>query len=186
MAKLKNLFKGLIDEVSEKAQSNTTIKGGIDQIKKTVDSLPRNLVDGMKVAKEQWTGFNENNTEKYAKYINEALKIIPMLKEVGYDTEQFLVHITLPPSVEVHLNEIKTIEKEELEEIKEKYKENYIFVKTVEALYQAALLQKMINSEALQPKGVQILLGVPPRVSLVYQPKEVSEETFDIAKTSNI
>ena len=113
MAKLKNLFKGLIDEVSEKAQSNTTIKGGIDQIKKTVDSLPRNLVDGMKVAKEQWTGFNENNTEKYAKYINEALKIIPMLKEVGYDTEQFLVHITLPPSVEVQLSEIKTIEKEE-------------------------------------------------------------------------
>lgn len=161
MAKLKNLFKDL----TEVAQNNPTIKGGLEQIKKTVDG-------GMKSAKEQWTGFSENNAEKYANYINEALKIIPMLKEVGYDTEQFLVHITLPPSVEVHLNEIKPLTKEELEQIKEAYKEHYIFVKTVEALYQAAQLQKMINSETIQPKGVHISLGIPPRVSLVYEPKE--------------
>lgn len=166
MAKLKDLFKDLTDA----AQNNTTIKGGLDQIKKTVDG-------GMKAAKEQWTGFSENNAEKYANYINEALKIIPMLKEVGYDTEQFLVHITLPPSVEVHLNEVRAIEKEELAEIKEKYKENYVFIKTVEALYQAAQLQKLINSESLQPKGVHISLGVPPRVSLVYQPTEETSST---------
>ena len=189
MAKLKNLFKDLIHEVSGQAQKNTTIKDGLDQIKKTVDSLPDlatktrgNFADGVKAAKEQWTGFSENSAEKYANYINEASKIIPMLKEVGYDTEQFLVHITLPPSVEVHLNEIKAIEKEELEKIKEKYKEHYIFVKTVEALYQAAQLQKLINSETLQPKGVHILLGVPPRVSLVYQPT-TSMPSTDVVTT---
>jgi hypothetical protein len=159
MDKLKNLFRDLTDA----AQSNPAIKDSIEQIKKTMDS-------GMKSAKEQWEGFGENSTEKYANYIKEALKIIPMLKEVGYETEQFFIHITLSPSIEINLVSIQPMEKERLEQIKERYKENYIFVKTVEALYGASQLQKLIKSDAIEPKGVNILLGVPPKVSLVYKP----------------
>lgn len=161
-------FKDALKDLSDMAQSNMTIKDGLDQLKKTVD-------DGLQVAKSQFDGMNENSQEQYSKIINEVLVIIPMLEALGYQTEQFLVHITIPPSIEIHLKNEKHITKEQLEDIQVNQKDNYLFVKMAEALYRAGQLQKTINSGSLQSKGIHISMGVPPRVSLVYAPVSVNQ-----------
>ncbi len=162
-------FKDALKGLGDLAQSNSTIKGGLDQIKKTVD-------DGMKSAKNQWDGFNESSQEKYTEAINHAFDMIPMLQELGYETKEFLIHISVPPSIEIHLDANNTLTKEQVEAVKEKFKENIVFVKVVESLYRAGQLQKKLQSGTLQAKGIHIQLGIPPRVSLVYAPGQPNTE----------
>lgn len=162
-------FKDALKGLGDLAQNNSTIKEGLDQIKKTVD-------DGMKSAKNQWDGFSENNQEKYTETINHAFDMIPMLQKLGYDTTEFLIHISIPPSIEIHLNANNVLTKEQVEKVRKDYKENVIFVKVVESLYQASQLQKKLESGTLHAKGIQVQLGIPPRVSLVYAPHSSTTE----------
>jgi hypothetical protein len=156
-------MKNITDRLKELG-NNPMIKDSLDQIKKTVD-------DGVKAAKTQWDGINEDTQDKYANAINQAFDMIPMLKAIGYETENFLVHITLPPSVEIHFSSFQIIEKEHLATLKEEFKDNVMFVRTLEALNKAAHFQKKFETGNMVAKGIHVQVGIPPRVTLVYQPK---------------
>ncbi len=156
-------MKKITDKLKE-LSNNPMIKDSLDQIKKTMD-------DGVKAAKTQWEGINEDTQEKYTNAINQAFDMIPMLKAIGYETEQFLVHITLPPSVEIHFSSFQIIEKEHLATLKEEFKDNIMFVRTLDALNRAALIQKKFETGNMAAKGIHVQVGIPPRVTLVYEPK---------------
>jgi len=161
MKKLKDTLK----EFSSRAQNNPNFKDGLEQIKKTVDV-------GLKSVKSQWDSLGEDTQDKYTQIINQAFALIPMLKEVGYDTDEFLVNISVPPSIEIRLNYTQPLEKERLEMLKEEYKENGMFVRVLEALYMAGHMQTKFKTGGLKPKGIQIQVGIPPRVALVYAPAD--------------
>lgn len=164
MKKIKDAFK----EIGNLAQSNPNIKEGLEQIKKTVD-------EGLKSAKSQWDNLGNDTQEKYTNVINQAFEMIPMLEEVGYTTEEFLVNIAVPPSIEIRLNYSKPLEKERLEELKQHHKDNVMFVRVLEALYMAGKMQTNFKTGNLKPKGIQIQVGIPPRVALVYAPETIGD-----------
>lgn len=157
-------MKKITDQLKELG-NNPMVKEGIDQIKKTVDG-------GVKAAKTQWDDINEGTQEKYANAINQAFDMIPMLKAIGYETEQFLVHIALPPSVEIIFSSFQIIEKKHLATLKEEFKDNVMFVRTLEALNKAAHFQKKFETGNMIAKGIHVQVGIPPRVTLVYKPKK--------------
>lgn len=159
MKKIKDAFK----EIGNMAQNNPNIKGGLEQIKKTVD-------EGLKTAKSQWDNLGNDTQEKYTNVINQAFEMIPMLQEIGYETEEFLVNISVPPSIEIRLNYLQPLEKEQLEVLKEQHKDNGMFIRVLEALYMAGKMQTKFKTGNLKPKGIQIQVGIPPRVALVYAP----------------
>ncbi len=170
MKKIKDRFK----EFSNLAQNNPNIKEGLEQIKKKVDI-------GMQTAKSQWDTLGSDTQEKYTNAINQAFEMIPMLQEIGYETEEFLVNISVPPSIEIRLNYKKSLQKETLAIYKQTYKDHSMFVKVLEALYMAGKFQTGFKTGNLKPKGIQIQVGFPPRVALVYAP-EPTEPTEPMAK----
>ena len=142
--------------------SNPNIQDGLNTIKKTMD-------DGMQTVQSQWGNLGEGAKEKYTTIINQAFSVIPLLDEIGYNTTDFLVHIGMPTAVEVRIDTYHAMEKEDFEVFKKHYEGNKFFLKVLEALFMATELQRNFKTGELEPSGLELMVGMTPRVSLVYR-----------------
>lgn len=164
MKNIKNSFNKKVKATKDKTASN--IKSNIDTAKKNVN----NKVD---VAKSKLENISLDAKKKYTQTVNQGFEMIPMLQEIGFETEEVLVHFAVPPAIEVRLQYHELPDEEDLKEYKEKYKKDKMFLKVVDALYTAGSFQSQFNTGVLKPSGIMLNMTIPPSVALVYLPKNV-------------
>lgn len=103
---------------------------------------------------------------------NEVIAILPILEKFGYKTTELRVGVSIVPTIELDVQRVKEIPKEEHDKMLEEYSARKMFSLIVKAIESAISIQDnlSIGDEYFHEFSLQIT--IPPNVGIKYRLKE--------------
>lgn len=111
---------------------------------------------------------------KFIDYIKDVFNVLPLLEKAGFRTNRLIVGVSIPPSVEIHFSRFKEINKEEIDDLYEEYKDKKMFKLILKSLLMSNEFQSKLSSENLVFTETCIEISIPPKVSIKYLNKEIA------------
>jgi hypothetical protein len=93
---------------------------------------------------------------------------LPVLREAGYALSNVDIQIGLPPKIVAGFSVSSAVTGERVEALLQEHAEKKFTVLLMKALYQAWRLQTKIKIVGLQPKGLQVEIGLTPTVTAIF------------------
>ncbi|HMD14372.1 MAG TPA: hypothetical protein VKI62_07095, partial [Bacteroidota bacterium] len=98
---------------------------------------------------------------------------IPIIAETGYRLKGIDMEVSLPPSVEMHFEKFKNISEKKIDQILEANKGKELLTAIVRALVSAEAFHQKLKLGNLLLTDISVSLGLPPKVTMKFNNKEV-------------
>lgn len=151
--------------------SKLTKKGNKNFIQSSFDDA----IDTLKAGLEKVSDFGNFTKDKTVDFVESIAELIPIIEKAGYRTNRFIVGITIPPSVQLHLHRFKEVSEEEIEDLKLEYKDKKILKMILSSLITVNKLQGKLSVGDLVFSEVAIDITLPPKISIRYLNKEIAK-----------
>lgn len=148
-----------------------TKKGDKNFIQSSLDDA----IDTLKSGLDKVSDFGNFTKDKTVDFIESIAELIPIIEKAGYRTNRFIVGITIPPSVQLHLHRFKEVSEKEIEDLKLEYKDKKILKMILSSLITVNNLQGKLSVGDLVFSEVAIDITLPPKVSIRYLNKEIAK-----------
>ena len=119
-------------------------------------------------AKDSIGGLKESARQKLLDSINNLNNILPIIAETGYVLKEMNVEVSIPPGVSLSFHKTKEISKDKVEKILKENKDKEMLKMIVNALVSADELHKKIALGKLKYTGLNLELGLPPKVVIKF------------------
>lgn len=93
---------------------------------------------------------------------------LPVLREAGYSLASVDIQIGLPPKIVAGFSVSAAVTDERVEALLQEHAEKKFTVLLMKSLYQAWRVQTKIKIVGLQPKGLQVEIGLTPTVTVMF------------------
>ncbi len=143
-------------------------KGNLSEFSKTLKNSSEEVLQKMKEGGEKIGAVGEYSTNKAAKVVNDVIKVLPLLEEAGFQSNNFTIHLGLSPILEISFIKIKNLEIEEIEAIKELHQSKKMFSLILTLLLTADNIKNKIEADVFSFQNIIIDLSLSPKVSLHY------------------
>ncbi len=100
------------------------------------------------------------------KYINANL---PYIQEAGYKLTNVQIRLALVPEIVLKFEKTKEVDEKKIKKILETHQDNTRLVTIIELLIQGNSVQKDIKVGNLKFKSQEIILTIPPSISLEFE-----------------
>ncbi|WP_191858969.1 hypothetical protein [Hanstruepera ponticola] len=151
-------------------KDKSIIKKTSESITDSTDQIIYQLKNGL--TKISDLGINTKN--KFASYVKEIFDVLPLIEEAGFRTNRLIVGISIPPSVEIHVSRFKELNKDQIDELYEKYNDRKTFKLILKSLLMSNDFQAKISSDKLVFSETCIEISIPPKVSIKYLNKDIA------------
>lgn len=151
--------------------SKLTKKGDKNFIQSSFDDA----IDTLKAGLDKVSDFGNFTKDKTVDFVESIAELIPIIEKAGYRTNRFIVGITIPPSVQLHLHRFKEVSEEEIEDLKLEYKNKKILKMILSSLITVNKLQGKLSVGDLVFSEVAIDITLPPKISIRYLNKEIAK-----------
>lgn len=151
---------------------------------KTVSDSSEQILNQLKGGLSKIGDIGTNTKDKFVNYVKDVFDVLPIIEEAGFKTNRLIVGISIPPSVEIHFSRFKELNKEEMDLLLEQYSDKKMFKLILKALLMSNEFQGKLSSETLVFSETCIEISIPPKVSIKYLHKDISnlnkiESEFD-------
>lgn len=102
---------------------------------------------------------------------------MPILEKAGFRTNRLIVGVSIPPSIEIHFSRFKEINKEDMDDLYEEYKDKKMFKLILKSLLMSNDFQSKLSSESLVFSETWIEISIPPKVSIKYLNRDIANIT---------
>lgn len=153
--------------MAKKEESSTPKK----VIQSSIDDAISVFRDGL----DKVANIGTYSKEKTVEFIESIAELIPLIEKAGYRTNRFIVGITIPPSVQLHLHRFKEVSDSEIEELKITYKDKKVLNMILSALITVNNLQGKLNIGDLVFSEVAVDITLPPKISIRYLNKDIAK-----------
>lgn len=151
--------------------------------KKLIQTSKKNFIqssfdealDTLKSGLDKVSDFGSYTKDKTVDFVESIVELIPIIEKAGYRTNRFIVGISIPPSVQLHLHRFKEVSDEEIESLKVEYEEKKILKMILSSLITVNSLQGKLSVGDLVFSEVAIDITLPPRISIRYLNKEIAK-----------
>ena len=143
-------------------KSVKSIKGAVDN---TVDVTFDKVKEGLEAIGSAGT----NTIEKSLEYVQEIIDNLPLYEKIGYRTTSFEIGISVPPSIEIDFHKFKNVNEDEIDKLKEKYKDSKMFLLILNSLVNASSFQNKISTENFESNLISVEITIPPKVSIKFK-----------------
>lgn len=143
--------------------------------KNFIQSSFNEALDTLKSGLDKVSDFGSYTKDKTVDFVESIVELIPIIEKAGYRTNRFIVGISIPPSVQLHLHRFKEVSDEEIESLKVEYEEKKILKMILSSLITVNSLQGKLSVGDLVFSEVAIDITLPPRISIRYLNKEIAK-----------
>lgn len=143
--------------------------------KNFIQSSFDDAIDKLKAGLDKVSEFGTVTKDKTVDFIESISELIPIIEKAGYRTNRFIVGITIPPSVQLHLHRFAEVSEKEIEELKVEYKNKKILKMILSSLITVNKLQSKLNVGDLVFSEVAVDISLPPKISIRYLNKEIAK-----------
>ena len=149
------------------------IKGGFNKSVKSIKGVVDNTVDvtfdKVKEGLEAIESSGKNTVEKSIEYVQEIIDNLPLYEKVGYRTTSIEIGISFPPSLEIDFHKFKNVNADEIDKLKQKYKDSKMFLLILNSLINASSFQNKISTENFESNLISVEITIPPKVSIKFK-----------------
>lgn len=107
---------------------------------------------------------------------NEVISVLPILEEFGYKTTELRVGISIVPTIELDVQRLAVISKEEHDEKLKKYKAKKMFSLIIKAIESAISIQDNLSMGDDYFHEFSLQITIPPNIGIKYRLKESMNE----------
>lgn len=152
------------------------------QNKNFIQSSFDEAIDKLKSGLDKVADFGNYTKDKTVDFVEGIAALIPIIEKAGYRTNRFIVGITIPPSVQLHLHRFKEVSDKDIEKLTLQYKDKKILKMILSSLITVNNLQGKLSIGDLVFSEVAIDITLPPKISVRYLNKEIAklEQKIDL------
>ncbi|GAB1856555.1 hypothetical protein MHTCC0001_13900 [Flavobacteriaceae bacterium MHTCC 0001] len=119
--------------------------------------------------------FGSHTKDKTIDFVESIVKLIPIIEKAGYRTNRFIVGVSIPPSVQLHLHRFKEVSEADIAALKSEYENKKILKMILSSLITVNNLQGKLNVGDLVFSEVALDITLPPKISIRYLNKEIAK-----------
>lgn len=135
-------------------------------------SAAGSILDRAKRAKEQIASsfgeLKDAGVGKVLETLDDFNSALPVLREAGYTLSDVNIGIGLPPTVSASFVSSDDVSPEKVEHLLAEQADNKFTLLLMKSLYQAWQLQQKIKIVGLKPKGISVVIGLIPVVTIKF------------------
>ena len=151
-------------------KENSIVKKSSKSISDSTDQIISQLKSGLSKVGE----FGSNTKDKFINYVKDIFDILPIIEKAGFRTNRLIVGISIPPSIEIHVSRFKEVDKSEIDNLYEEYKDKKMFKMILKSLLMSNDFQSKLSSDQLVFSETCIEISIPPKVSIKYLNKDIA------------
>jgi hypothetical protein len=133
-----------------------------------IKNLKESIKGNVSITKEAVGGIKDTARQKLLDSINNLNSILPLIAETGYILKEMNVEVSIPPGVSLAFHKTKEISKDKIAKILKENKDKEMLKMIVNALVSADELHKKIALGKLKYRGLNLELGLPPKVVIKF------------------
>ena len=149
----------------------------IAKTSKTVTESSEQILTQLKNGFAKIGDIGTNTKDKFVEYVKEVFDVLPLIENAGFRTNRLIVGISVPPSIEIHFSRYKELSRDETDKLLELYSDRKMFKLIFKALNMSNEFQGKLSSETLVFSETCIEISIPPKVSIKYLNKDISNLT---------
>ena len=149
----------------------------ITKTSKTVTESSEQILTQLKNGLSKIGDIGANTKNKFVDYVKEVFDVLPLIESAGFRTNRLIVGISVPPSIEIHFSRFKELSQDETDKLLELYSDRKMFKLIFKALKMSNEFQGKLSSETLVFSETCIEISIPPKVSIKYLNKDISNLT---------
>ena len=144
---------------------------------KTVTDSSEQILNQLKNGLSKIGDLGTSTKNKFVDYVKDVFDVLPLIENAGFRTNRLIVGISIPPSIEIHFSRFKELSEEETEKLLETYSDKKMFKLIFKALKMSNEFQGKLSSDTLVFSETCIEISIPPKVSIKYLNKDISNLT---------
>lgn len=141
---------------------------------KTVTESSEHVLNQLKNGLSKIGDLGNSSKNKFVEYVKEVFVVLPLIENAGFRTNRLIVGISIPPSIEIHFSRFKELNEKETEHLLDLYSDKKMFKLIFKALKMSNEFQGKLSSEDLVFSETCIEISIPPKVSIKYLNKDIS------------
>ncbi|NKI30434.1 hypothetical protein [Croceivirga thetidis] len=149
----------------------------ISKTSRTVTESSEQILTQLKNGLSKIGDIGSNTKNKFIDYVKEVFEVLPLIENAGFKTNRLIVGISVPPSIEIHFSRFKELSQDETDKLLELYSDKKMFKLIFKALKMSNEFQGKLSSETLVFSETCIEISIPPKVSIKYLNKDISNLT---------
>lgn len=149
----------------------------IKKTSKTVSESSEQILNQLKNGLSKIGDLGVHAKHKFIDYVKEVFEVLPLIENAGFRTNRMIVGISIPPSIEIHFSRFKELSATETTELLEQYADKKMFKLILKALIMSNEFQSKLSTNNLVFSETCIEISIPPKVSIKYLNKEISNFT---------
>jgi hypothetical protein len=130
------------------------------------------FLDRAKKAREQIASkigeLKDAGLDKVLETIDDFNSALPVIAEAGYALSDVNIGLGLPPMVSASFRSSDDVSPEKVEKLLEEHADKKFTLLLMKSLYQAWQLQQKIKIVGLKPKGISVVIGLIPVVTIKF------------------
>lgn len=163
-------FKQILSDTSGKMkESLVTVKVGYENMKDSFEEGSESMLLSLK----KLADMSSLSKDKLALFANKIIGLGPVLETVGFAMDGVNIEVTLPPKITISLSKIRDVNEEEILRVKEENQSNEILILIINTILSISQFQSKLSLANYELGGIDILISVPPGVSLKLKKKAV-------------
>ena len=149
----------------------------LNKTTKVVNDSSEQILNQLKSGLSKIGDLGTSTKNKFVDYVKDVFDVLPLIEKAGFKTNRLIVGISIPPSIEIHFSRYKELSKKETEEILDLYSDRKMFKLIFKALQMSNEFQGKLSSDTLVFSETCIEISIPPKVSIKYLNKDISNLT---------
>ena len=102
-------------------------KSIIKKTSKTITDSADQILNQLKNGLSKIGDLGINTKNKFIDYVKDVFDVLPLIEKAGFRTNRLIVGISIPPSIEIHFNRFKELDKKEIDKLLEEYSDRKMF-----------------------------------------------------------
>lgn len=135
-----------------------TLKGKTDIAKEKLNSL-----------KDAALNIKDAGFEKIKSYTDKLSGVMPLLEKAGFKAESVKIELGLIPDILLEFSKEHQIDTLQIEALIEQNQDKKLLVNILNTLLSVNNIQSKINFKRLNFSGIEIKLGIHPKVTIIYK-----------------
>lgn len=148
------------------------VKEQISSSSEAINSAYGDAVGKLNTGMQKIGNLSADVKKKVLNLANEVISTLPILEEFGFKTTELRVGISIIPTIELDVQKVKEISKEEHDEKMKKYKAKKMFGLIIRALESAISIQDNLSMGDDYYHEFSLQITLPPNVGIKYRLKE--------------